>query len=167
MTDNQRIIIIGNSGCGKTFLSKRISRPATKIIHLDEAFWEPGGFNKKRPQEIVARELQNIPKLERWVVEGVFGELADLFLERATCLIWLDMDWQTCQRNLLDRGSESSNQLDAEAAEANFQTLLAWASGYWQRNGPRSYSGHLKIFNDFVGQKYRLKNKSELTDFSL
>jgi adenylate kinase family enzyme len=167
MLDNQRIIIIGNSGSGKTYLAQKISSAAEKAFHLDNFFWKPAGFNKKRPEALVKQELQNISEYETWIVEGVFGELAELFLERATCLIWLDMDWQTCKQNLLDRGSESSKQLNLEAADANFKALLAWASDYWQRNGPRSYSGHLKIYNNFVGQKYRLKTKSELSDFSV
>ena len=45
----KRILIIGNSGSGRTCFSKKLSEALdSKVIHFDEHFGEPGGFNKKR-----------------------------------------------------------------------------------------------------------------------
>jgi adenylate kinase family enzyme len=47
-----RIIIIGNSGSGKTWLARQLAEDAPcPVIHLDDIFWEPGGFDKPKPFE--------------------------------------------------------------------------------------------------------------------
>ena len=114
-----RIIIIGNSGSGKTYLAEQLAtRLPTTVVHLDALYWEPGGFSKKRRKEIIAAEIKV------WIVEGVFGELALQFAENAQHLIWLDMDWDYCKTNLLARGSESGKQLVPVKAEQHFRELL-------------------------------------------
>lgn len=162
----ERIIIIGNSGSGKTHLASELSAHfGYPIIHLDSLFWEPGGFTIKRPKEIVYSEITRLASGEKWIVEGVFGELAKEFFGNADYLIWLDLDHGTCINNLTARGSESDRQMDKEAAEESFQKLLDWASTYWGRAGPRSYHGHLSLFKDFSGNKRRLGSRQAVDEF--
>jgi len=79
-----RTVIVGNSGSGKTWLAKRIGeKRSTQVIHLDDIFWLPGGFNEKRSSSEVLC-LVNSKKAESdWIVEGVFGDLAKQFLSSA------------------------------------------------------------------------------------
>ncbi len=50
----KKVLIIGNSGAGKSWLSDRLSKKLNiKEINFDAVYWEPGGFNKKRSPEIV------------------------------------------------------------------------------------------------------------------
>lgn len=162
----ERIVIIGNSGSGKTYLAQSLSRRFhLEIIHLDKLFWEPGGFNKKRPADVVYSEITTLAQGQSWIVEGVFGELAQEFLPKADCLLWLDLDWATCSASLLQRGSESSKQLDAYLAEENFNKLLQWASDYWQRQDLRSQRGHAFLFEQFNDKKVCLKTRGEVDDF--
>lgn len=162
----ERIIIIGNSGSGKTYLASKLSAYfGYPIIQLDLLFWEQGGFNTKRPKEIVYSEITRLAKEEKWIVEGVFGELAKEFFGNADYLIWLDLDHGTCIKNLLQRDSESAMQLDREAAEESFQKLIEWASNYWGREGPRSYHGHLSLFRDFSGNKRRIGSRQAVDEF--
>jgi adenylate kinase family enzyme len=159
----QRIVIIGNTGTGKSYLARKLGQHLSIApTHLDELFWEPGGFNQKRPQESVYQDIEAISKNSRWIVEGVFGELALRFLDRAEYLIWLDMDWGYCQSNLMHRGSESSKQLDRDRAEENFRNLLIWASKYWERDNLRSYNGHKEMFVSFKKNKRVLRSKDEV-----
>jgi adenylate kinase family enzyme len=159
----KRIVIIGNSGSGKTYLATQLStRYSIPLIHLDKLFWEPGGFNIKRPKDMVMQDIDRMKEDSRWIVEGVFGELAARFLENADALVWLDMEWDTFRNNLLHRGSESSKQLDSESAEANFQKLLVWASEYWIRTDLRSHSGHKELFDTFHGRKWVLHSRSDV-----
>jgi adenylate kinase family enzyme len=161
-----RIIIIGNSGSGKTYLGQRLSDHfGHPLVHLDTLFWEPGGFSVKRPKALVFADVARLAQGERWVVEGVFGELAQEFCPRADHLIWLDLDWTTCERSLLQRGSESSTQQDPQAAEASFERLLAWAAAYPHRDGPRSQGGHRLIFEQFQRGKTRLTTRTEVSGF--
>jgi adenylate kinase family enzyme len=73
----ERIVIIGNSGSGKTYHWSNIEYHFHyRLIHLDALFWEPGGFNIKRPQELVYGEIDHLRQSQTSIVEGVFGELA-------------------------------------------------------------------------------------------
>jgi adenylate kinase family enzyme len=161
-----RTAIIGNSGSGKSHLAESLSRIySIPIIQLDRLFWMPGGFNEKRPGEEVRNEIEQKRKDNSWIVEGVFGELAGLFLPRAQALIYLDVDWAVCHASLMARGSQSSRQLVPVKAEENFEKLLLWAGQYWTRTDLRSHPGHLRLFNDFTGLKFRFTTRAEVDGF--
>jgi adenylate kinase family enzyme len=52
------MIIVGNSGSGKTWLAKKLAKvEGCQVIHLDNIFWEPGGFDRKRSPEEVAKMI--------------------------------------------------------------------------------------------------------------
>ena len=48
-----------------------------RLVHLDNVFWEPGGFDKERKTDDVSF-LFSKPRADSWIVEGVFGELAEI-----------------------------------------------------------------------------------------
>lgn len=159
----KRIVIIGNSGSGKTFLAHAWSAGSgIPVVHLDEIFWLPGGFNRKRPSDEADAMIRAEVTKDEWIVEGVFGNLAEKFLHRATHLVWLDLPWEACRAGLLERESESSRQLDLEQAEGNFQKLLTWAAAYQDREGDCSQAGHLRIFEEFSGAKTRITERDEV-----
>ncbi len=86
----KKIIIIGNSGSGKTWLGEKI---ATSLgiphISLDNIFWEPGGYNRKRNDVEIGTDLNRIQTSETWLVEGVFGHLVDPLVPFADALIYV------------------------------------------------------------------------------
>jgi len=92
----------------------------------------------------------------RWIIEGVFGWLAEVALPKATALIWLDFPWSLCRARLLARG-QRRGATGQDAAD-----LLKWAEAYWIRQTPSSFAGHSKIFNDFAGAKFRLENREQI-----
>jgi len=161
-----RTVIIGNSGSGKSYLTESLSTIySVPVIHLDRLFWMPGGFNEKRPKDEIKNEIERKRKDGSWIVEGVFGELAEFFLPQAQSLIFLDMDWTVCRAGLLARGSESSKQLEVAKAEENFEKLLLWAEQYWARTNSCSRSGHLQLFSNFTGLKFKFSNRAEVDAF--
>jgi adenylate kinase family enzyme len=161
-----RIAIIGNSGSGKSHLAKSLATlHSLPVVHLDRIFWMPGGFNEKKSKDEAILEVEQKRKENSWIVEGVFGELAELFLPQAQMLIYLDMDWATCQSGLKSRGSESSRQMDPIEAEENFRKLLLWAEQYWTRIGSCSHAGHLRLFSDFTGTKLKFTSRAEVDEF--
>src|SRR5688572_27977737 len=107
-----KAIIIGNSGSGKTWLAMQLAvHSSAPVVHLDEIFWQPGGFNEKRPRAAVEQLIADSKQHPSWIVEGVFGELAERYRDEADLLLWLDLDWPTCRERLLARGSESKQHM--------------------------------------------------------
>jgi adenylate kinase family enzyme len=161
-----RTIIIGNSGSGKTWLAKRLaSLKGCSVIHLDHIFWEPGGFDKKRSQAVVDMMIAESKKGESWIAEGVFGELADRFVDRAQCLVWLDIDWEACRDRLMKRGSESKRHMGRDESEEGLRKLVEWASQYYNRTDLRSHSGHQKLMMSFQGERVHLKSEADANEW--
>jgi len=157
------VVIIGNSGSGKTWLATRLAAcdPAT-VIHLDHLFWEPGGFDRKRNNDDVASLIKESKNIPPWVVEGVFGELAEWYLAEAAALIWLDLGWPQCRQRLEQRGSESKQHMARAQSEAGLNRLIAWASNYYSRHDSRSFQGHLNLFIRHTGIRIRLRSEEEV-----
>ena len=82
--DLKKLIIIGNSGSGKTFLAQRIASVLNlPIIHLDRLFWETENCSQKRPKDIVHQDIMDITEKPKWILEGVFGDLANIGAAKA------------------------------------------------------------------------------------
>ena len=159
-----RMIIIGNIGSGKSWLATKLAdSKGCPVVRLDHIFWEPGGFDEKRSPEIMNKMIEESKNGESWIAEGVFGELAEKFVDRAQCLIWLDMDWQTCRARLLKRGSESKKYMSRAESEEGLQKLVEWASQYYERTNARSYEGHKKLMMTFPGRRVHLKSESDVS----
>ena len=156
----QRTVVIGNSGSGKSTLAARLAALAdVPAIDLDALHWEGSGYGAKR-EEAVARELvRDAAAASRWVIEGVYGWLAEVALPRATALIWLDLHWSVCREALLARGQRRGG------TEADFAKLMAWAEAHWTRHSHSSFAGHLRLFDDFGGIKRRLRDRQEVDEF--
>jgi adenylate kinase family enzyme len=157
-----KIIIIGNSGSGKTWLGERMARLlGIRHIALDDIFWEAGGYNRKRDAHEVETGLKKIQNSGTWLVEGVFGQLADVLMAFADILIYMDLPCEECKKNLLSRGSESSRQLDPKKAEENFNALLEWAEAYETRDSKASKMYHDFLFVSFSGEKFRICSRDD------
>lgn len=162
-----KTIIIGNSGSGKTWLARHLTAGTqTPIIHLDDLFGQPGGFDQKRDPEEVARLIDQSKLTPWWIVEGVFGELAERYFAEARLLIWLDIEWQICKIRLLTRGSESKHHLRREQSEKGSKRLVDWASHYYDRSDLRSFVGHQCLTQKFPGKSLRLTSEEDVNRFA-
>ena len=161
-----KIIIIGNSGSGKTWLATRLAvRGSATVVHLDHLFWEPDGFDKKRANDEIATLIEASKCAPAWIVEGVFGELAEQYMADADALIWLDLDWSVCRRRLESRGSESKAHMDRAQSEAGLKQLIEWAAAYQTRSDQRSFQGHLELFERFRLDRIQLRDEGEVIAF--
>jgi hypothetical protein len=148
---SQRTVIIGNSGAGKSALAESLAASIhVLVIDLDLLNWEGNGYGRKRDEDAARRMTLQVSTQPLWIIEGVYGWLADVALPRATALIWLDFPWSLCRAGLLARSPRrgATNQDDVE--------LLKWAETYWNRQTPSSFAGHLRMFANFPGTKFRL-----------
>lgn len=163
---NMRTVIIGNSGSGKTWLAKCLAeKTGGPVMHLDEVFWLPGGFNEKRDPSDVSR-LIDVKRTEaEWIVEGVYGNLAAQFLPSAMTLVWLDLPWLVCRRRLELRGSESKAHMHREQSSQGLRELISWAEAYCFRQGSSGQAAHLALFEAFQGQRFRLRSEMQVREY--
>jgi adenylate kinase family enzyme len=151
-----RILIIGNSGSGKTTLARAISEHCHHpLISLDRIHWEEGGFAQKRDEQEARRMTRDAATAERWVMEGVYGWLAEEALPRVQTLLWLDLPWGECRAGLLDR--KADQPFDAE--------MLLWAEQYWTRETSSSCAGHRRIYDGFSGETLRFSRRDDVATF--
>ncbi len=157
--DLLRTIIIGNSGSGKSWLAKRLGdSSAQPVTDLDDAHWLPGGYDEKRDRSMAIELAVAAASARSWIIEGVFGWLVEPIVHRATFLIWLDMPWPDCNRNLRSR-------YQGETDTQSFRELVAWARAYWERQTPSSYAGHKSIYESLGKPKNRLASRNEVDEF--
>jgi adenylate kinase family enzyme len=163
-----RIIIIGNSGSGKTTLARRLAdEHQVPLLELDALVWEPNEIAVARPIKVVKRELQSfINNTDQWVIEGCYGELAEVAQPFATELILMNPGLETCLANNQRRPWEPEKYASAAAQAEMLPHLLAWVTDYYSREDAWSLAYHRKIFDNFVGAKRELLKQSDLAEQS-
>jgi hypothetical protein len=86
-----RIVIIGNSGGGKSVLARRIAGELElPLIEVDALLWQPGW--RLKATDVYDREHELLIAQDRWVLEGL-GSRASIprRLRRATHVVLVDM----------------------------------------------------------------------------
>jgi len=153
-----RLVIIGNSGSGKSTLAERVGGALSLPVHdLDLLHWRADG--SKREENEAKSLVADIAAGPAWVIEGVYGWLAEVALERATALIWLDLSWTECREGLLQRGLRRGMTPTDQGA------LLGWSGAYWTRTTPSSFVGHAQLYRFFSGHKARLRTRADMVSF--
>ena len=150
-----KIFIIGNSGCGKTFLTKKILESKDySYLHLDEIFWVDRTYKQKRPNAEILSKLDKVFESDDFVIEGVYKSLTPHIIKQIDCLIYLDIPWEECRENLITRkGSEEK---------------LEYAKSYYTERrvsrGNVIYSKgyHDRVYNTFNKKKILIKSRIDL-----
>ena len=98
----KRILIIGNSGTGKSTLAERLSF----FLHLpffpsDPFYWEPGW--KAAPAAKVFQQLSEVTARECWILDGNFDEYHECIWRQADCILWLDYPLPTILKQVIVR----------------------------------------------------------------
>lgn len=156
----RRTLILGNAGSGKSVLAAELAaRAGYALVCLDEIYWIDQGLLKKRSAADAKAELLARCLEEEWVIEGVFGWLAEIAMPRAHSLIWLDLSWDECRAGVMARGP-----LVGQSA-AEFEALLMWAEQYWTRESSSSHAAHRALFDAFAGEKFALRSRADVAAF--
>lgn len=91
----RRVLIIGNSGGGKSSLARALGeRTGLPVIHLDVLFFKPNWVESDRLQfrQRVAEALA----APQWICDGNFGSTYDLRMPLADTIIWIDRPRLQC-----------------------------------------------------------------------
>lgn len=118
MTEMKRILIIGNSGSGKSWLGRTLSQKMSiPLFQMDHIRWDQSGYEIRRSSSDINKDLDSIKKQNQWILEGIFGKMAEVCLPFSTLLIWLDLPWEECKKNLLSRGPQFEDYLTPQEEE--------------------------------------------------
>lgn len=152
----KRVVIVGNGGSGKSYLGQKVSEVlSSEYISLDDLFWEPGRFDAKRSPEAVEQDINHLKTQESWVVEGVFGGMAEQFIPYAGLFIFLDIDWDVCKASMLSRTKPGQT-------EETLSELITWCAAYYTRDNKNSYKHHEQLFNTFSGHKLKFPDREAI-----
>lgn len=150
-----RILIIGNSGSGKSHRAKALAaHHGLRHLDLDTLVWEPGRIAVPRdPESARADLLAFIGGHEAWVVEGCYGDLAQAALPHCTELVFMNPGLDVCLENNRRRPWEPHKYASMEDQQGKLAFLLEWVAGYYTRDDAMSYACHRRLFDGFAGAR--------------
>lgn len=97
-----RIIIVGNNGSGKSYLSRELSTiTGLPLVHLDIEFWGPNW--QQPPKEEWINRQKKLVSNETWIIEGNHTGTMELRFERADLIIFLDVNRIVCLTSVFKR----------------------------------------------------------------
>ena len=155
-----RMLIIGNSGSGKSTYAAAVSREyGIPHLDLDSIVWEPKHIALPRSASLIEQDLLRFTAAHaEWVVVGCYGELAHRLLYACTELIFLNPGEEICLRNNRSRPWEPHKYSSAADQQRMLHNLLSWVAGYYTRQDAWSYTYHRRIFDAFPGAKQELSS---------
>ncbi|MEV4124191.1 hypothetical protein [Nocardia sp. NPDC049707] len=99
---NQRIVIIGCGGSGKTHLANQLAAlHGLPLTHLDAVYYDPD-WNPLPAEEFQAIQ-QRLVDAPRWLIEGNYAGTMAIRLAAADTVIFLDLPARTCITGVLQR----------------------------------------------------------------
>src|SRR5262249_28729574 len=86
---SMRVAVVGSSGSGKTTMGRAIAaRLGLDFVELDSIFHQPGWT--ELPDDEFRARVRAVVDRDAWVIDGNYGVVRPLVLERATTVVWLD-----------------------------------------------------------------------------
>lgn len=122
-----RIALVGPVASGKSTLSTAISaHTGLSSIDLDELFWGPHWTPLDTP--VFHKGVRDRLAEPTWIADGNYGgEVAEMLLDRAELVLWLDLPLRVCLPRLVNRSlhrAATGEELFAGNRET-FRHLLA------------------------------------------
>src|ERR1700722_6912659 len=119
-----RVSVIGTSGAGKTTFGKALAaKLQVEFVELDAIFHQPG-WTELPEAEFQAR-VHAAVAADEWVVDGNYGAVRPIVLERATTVAWLDYPRPLIMKRVIRR-SVSRAISQRELWNGNRESALGW-----------------------------------------
>lgn len=151
-----RIVILGNSGAGKTTFARKLAQHVgAPVLSLDSIAWSDAA---ERLPDTQAEAALNafMHRQPDWIVEGCYAGLAATALHHATALVFLNPGVECCVAHCMQRPWEPDKYPTAAAQHAILETLLAWVREYPVRGDDCGIAAHRQLFDHYPGAKQEL-----------
>ncbi|MFG3403643.1 hypothetical protein [Streptomyces sp. NPDC048142] len=137
-----RIAVVGPVASGKSTLSAAISvYTGLPRIDLDELFWGPNWTPLDAP--VFHKGVRDRLAGPAWIADGNYGgEVAEMLLDRAELVLWLDLPLRVCLPRLVNRSlrrAATGEELFAGNRESYRHLLAADSILRW---GPMHHHRH-------------------------
>lgn len=167
----ERIVVVGNTGSGKTTLARQLGqRLGLPHTELDALHWEPG-WTPADPNVFLQR-VQAIITTDKWVIDGNYSKVRDHVWQRAETLVWLDypllvivwrLFWRAIRRTTSQELLWGTNRETLQGQFFSRDSLFIWAlKKQWSRRQeyPRLFTqpeyAHLTVVRLKTLRKTRL-----------
>lgn len=150
-----RVLIIGNSGSGKSWRARALAQQH-QLAHLDldTIYFEPALVAVQRPAAAVLADLRAfIGAHEHWVVEGCYGDVAEAALPFCTELLFMNPGKDACLANNVRRPWEPHKYASKALQDSMLPVLLDWVGKYYERDDNCSYACHRRLFDAHAGAR--------------
>ncbi|GFZ33225.1 topology modulation protein [Clostridium zeae] len=133
-----RIIIVGNNGSGKSFLSKKLSVIAgLPLIHLDVEYWLPNWEQPTKEEWI--KKVMELTSKERWIIDGNHTNTMELRFKAADLVIFLDINRFICLASVLLRNGKKRSDTPEYLEEKFDKAFLRFCKGLWSFSKTRRH----------------------------
>lgn len=125
----KKIIIVGCSGSGKSWLARQLADyTGLPLTHLDLEYWKPNWV--KTPREEWIEKQQKFISKEQWIIEGNYNGTLELRFEAAQLVIFLDMNRFLCLVRVLKRHGKKRpdlpDYLEEKLIGSDFWDFCKW-----------------------------------------
>ena len=169
----QRIVILGTTGSGKSWLAARLAaRLGLHVVDLDALFWGPDW--QPVPVELFRYRVECEIREGGWIVAGNYYQVRDLVWEAADTLVWLDLPLPLVMARLLRRTARrivtredlwgTGNRETAGRSFFSRQSILLWALKTHSRNRARFFADSERLAK--TKRVVRLQSRREVERFA-
>lgn len=151
-----RVVILGNSGSGKTTRARALEADhGCAHLDLDSVAWAtPGTRRPLAESEAAIRAFHDAHPA--WVMEGSYASLAEIAAPLATAFWFLNPGVETCLAHARQRPWEPEKYPSPEAQDERLAFLLDWIRSYDVRDDEYGLAAHRAVFDAFDGPKQEI-----------
>lgn len=125
-----RIIIVGNNGSGKSFLTKELSViTGLPLVHLDVEFWRPNW--EKPPKDEWIKKQTEFTSKDNWIIDGNHSDTMEMRFKSADLIIFLDINRFTCLISVFKRYGKKRSDMPQYLNERFDIEFLKFFKGLW------------------------------------